>query len=111
MLSSYTRKINFRTGRTGSLFQQNSKAKLLTDKDHPFICFHYIHQNPLRAKLVSRLEDWEFTSYRDYAGQRAGTLSNKEMACQLLDLPIGLEAFIEQSKMVIDPSKARDFLF
>ncbi|CAD5252104.1 MULTISPECIES: transposase [unclassified Imperialibacter] len=109
MLSSYTRKINFRTGRTGSLFQQNSKAKPLEVDDYAFTCFHYIHQNPLRAQLVTKMEDWEFGSYRDYAGFRNGTLCNKEMAYQLLDIPKSREAFIEQSKMVIDPSKAKSF--
>ena len=109
MLSSHTRKINFRTKRRGSLFQQNSKAKPLEAKDYAFVCFHYIHQNPLRAKLVSRLENWDFSSYLDYAGFRTGTLCIKEMAYQLLDIPKSGEAFIEQSKMVIDPSKAKDF--
>ncbi|HEX7356632.1 MAG TPA: hypothetical protein VF270_02850, partial [Ignavibacteriaceae bacterium] len=38
----------------------------------------YIHQNPLRRQLVNKIEDWEFSSYRDYAGLRTGTLVNKE---------------------------------
>ncbi|PZF73973.1 hypothetical protein DN068_06445 [Taibaiella soli] len=40
---------------------------------------HYIHQNPIRAGLVNRLEDWEYSSFKDYAGLRNGTLCNKEM--------------------------------
>lgn len=110
MLSSYTRKINFRTKRTGSLFQQNTKAKPLEAKDYAFTCFHYIHQNPLRAQLVTKMEDWEFGSYRDYAGFRNGTLCIEGLAYLLLDIPENREAFTEQSKMVIDPSKANKFL-
>lgn len=50
LLSSYTRAINKKYNRTGSLFQQKTKAKCLLDKDehYPRVCFHYIHQNPLK---------------------------------------------------------------
>lgn len=30
------------------------------------ICFNYIHQNPLNAGLVERMEDYEFSSYSEY---------------------------------------------
>ena len=28
----------------------------------------YIHQNPVRAGLKKNLEDWEYSSYREYLG-------------------------------------------
>lgn len=103
MLRSYTRAINKQEGRTGSLFQQHTKIKLLEANTHtmtrshsmsssqidlyPFVCFHYIHQNPLKAKLVKNMEDWEMSSFRDYAGLRNGNLCNSHLASQLLDLP------------------------
>jgi len=87
VLSSYTQAINRQEGRTGSLFTQNTKAKELSGPDYGFTCFQYIHQNPARAGFVKRLEDWEFSSFRDYTGLRAGTLCNQERAKILLDLP------------------------
>ena len=48
------------------------------------ICFHYIHQNPMKANLVKKMEDWDYSSFKDYCGLRNGTLSNKELAIQLL---------------------------
>lgn len=85
-LSSYTQAINRQEVRTGSLFTQNTKAKELPGSDYGCTCFQYIHQNPARAGLVKRLEDWEFSSFRDYAGLRNGTLCNREQAKVLLDL-------------------------
>ena len=108
LLSSYTKAINKQERRTGSLFQQKTKAKPLTggaDSDYPFVCFHYIHQNPLRAKLVNQLEDWEFSSFRDYAGLRGGTLADKVLACQLIDIPDQVEAFYDQSYQVMGDDK------
>ena len=32
----------------------------------------YIHLNPVRAGLVSHLEDWRWSSYNEYAGLSAG---------------------------------------
>ncbi len=91
LLSGYARIFNTRYDQTGSLFRQKTKAKCLSAieirSDSPDLiqdryanCFHYIHQNPLVAKLTVRLEDWEFSSFRDYAGLRNGTLCNKELA-------------------------------
>lgn len=82
LLRSYTRALQTQEGFSGSLFQQKTKAKILNDSadyglNHPAICVHYIHQNPLKAKLVTQLQDWEFSSFKDYAGLRNGTLCNK----------------------------------
>jgi hypothetical protein len=34
----------------------------------------YIHLNPVKAGLVKHPGEWEFSSYREYAGLRQGTL-------------------------------------
>jgi REP element-mobilizing transposase RayT len=111
LLSSYTRAINKQEDRTGSLFQQNAKAKSLEDAaDYHFICFHYIHQNPMRARLVPRMEDWEFSSFRDYIGLRNGTLCNQALAKELIDLPHKKDALYKESYQVI-PHQQLDFIF
>lgn len=101
MLRSYTRAIHNQENRTGSLFQHRTKAVCLTnvegvspawfqtkygavinipdpEKEYPQVCFNYIHQNPVHAGLVAKCEDWEFSSYRDFAGMRNGQLINRE---------------------------------
>ncbi|MDP2363970.1 MAG: transposase, partial [Ignavibacteria bacterium] len=77
LLSSYTKAINKSYSRVGSLFQQHTKTKLLLGDNYLLTVISYIHQNPLRKNLVSVIQDWEFSSYRDYAGLREGTLINK----------------------------------
>lgn len=87
--SSYTKGINKQMNRKGSLFTQNVKCKCLNESNssnYGIICFHYIHQNALAAKLVSKIEDWEFSSFKDFAGLRNGTLINKERAFYLMEL-------------------------
>lgn len=70
MLSSYTRAINKQEERSGSLFQQNTKFKKLDGNSQAFICFNYIHQNPLKAGFVETLKGWKFSSYQDFIGLR-----------------------------------------
>ena len=98
-LSGYTKAINKRFNRTGSLFQLHTKAKLIKSQKHLTALLHYIHQNPVHSRLVNKLEDWEFSSYSDYIGIRNGTrLTTKE----ILALYKNIDEFIEHSNMVID---------
>lgn len=109
LLSSYAQAINKQEGRTGSLFRQKTKAKLLEVQDgqYPVLCFHYIHQNPLRAKLVKKIEDWEFSSFRDYIGLRNGTLCDQQSAIYLLD--ISKDLLYQESYQVVPPGLVENF--
>ena len=110
LLQSYAKAINKQNNSTGSLFQQNTKAKCMSDGDHHYgrVCFHYNHQNPMKAQLVQKLEDWHFSSFQDYAGLRNGTLCNRELALQLLD--INPETFYQDSYDVLE-QKLLDRIF
>ena len=102
LLSSYAQAINKQNKRTGSLFQQNTKAKCLIEGSSNYapVCFHYIHQNPWKAGIVSKMEEWKFSSFIDFAGLRNGTLCNKQLAFQLIDLDP--KRFYEDSYKVAD---------
>ena len=56
------------------------------EKQYPQACFNYIHQNPVKAKLVKNAVDWEFSSALDYAGLRNGKLIDMEVAAKYLNL-------------------------
>lgn len=90
LLSSYAKSINKQEGRTGSLFQQKTKGLYVSDpsEDYSLTVFHYIHQNPVRAGLVDRMEDWEFSSFNEYIGKGKFCLCEKEMAASLLDFDL-----------------------
>jgi len=89
MLSSYTRGINKELSRCGSLFQQNSKFKLLNEEDefYPIVCFNYIHQNPYRAGLVDKLENWRHSSYLHYCEEKQTPIVDDIIAKDILNLP------------------------
>ena len=119
LLSGYARIHNERYNRSGSLFRQKTKSNCLSEMfvpefpdysnlDYCFNCFQYIHQNPLRAGLIDRMENWEFSSFRDYAGLRNGTLCNKELAAKYcLYEP---NNFLKRSYQIIDDNLGKHFL-
>ncbi|MBL0054680.1 MAG: transposase [Chitinophagaceae bacterium] len=88
LLSSYTQGINKQENRTGNLSQQKTKFKCINDGDenYGYTAFQYIHQNPLKANLVSRLEDWTFSSLPEYAGTSQHIICNKAMAFSLFEM-------------------------
>jgi putative transposase len=110
LLSSYTLAINKQNDTTGSLFQQNTKAKSIAKEkhQHAVLCFHYIHQNPMRAKLVKKMEDWEYSSFRDYCSFRNGTLCNQELAVNILG--INKKTFYNDSYKIIREDNVKHIL-
>jgi putative transposase len=108
LLSGYARIYNSRHNQSGSLFRQKTKSKCLsetaskmnTQQDYYFNCFHYIHQNPLIANLVKKLEDWDFSPFKDYAGLRNGTLCNKLLVAKFCSYE--MTTFIRTSYQIID---------
>ena len=102
VISSYAKAINKQEARTGSLFQQRTKSKLVKDdhNNYPLTAFNYIHQNPLKAGLVNKLEDWRFSSYNDYAGKKTLQLCKKELATELVNLK--LDTFVKDSYAVLN---------
>jgi len=111
-LSTYSQSINKQLGRTGALFQPKTKARVLADyrDEYPRTCFHYIHQNPVRARLAAALEAWPYSSYRDYAGFRNGSLCNQEVARQVLDLPLAPNVFRTEAERSIPQEYAAGWL-
>jgi putative transposase len=96
MESSYAQAINKQLNRSGSLFRQKTQAKCLTEEAfdfdnptqilapdffnlYPIVCFNYIHQNPVKARLVTKMENWEFSSFQDYISVRNGTLCDYDL--------------------------------
>ena len=104
VLSSYAHALNKLNGNSGAVFQAKTKIKLVsgTDENYPRACFHYLHQNPVRAQLATTLAAWPYASYRDYAGLRGGTLCDQMLARELLDLPADHASFQSESERAIN---------
>ena len=64
--------VNQRRGAGGELWQPRLFDRALRTVQEYNEKVEYLHLNPVRAGLVSRPEDWRWSSYNEYAGMRAG---------------------------------------
>lgn len=103
---SYTKAINRRYNRVGSLFQGRLKAVLVESDAYLLHLSRYIHLNPVLAGLVQRAEEWEFSSYRDYVGLREGTLPAPDIVLSQFPAPAAYREFVQsytdQDRKVIE---------
>ena len=65
----YTQLSNRRHQRVGHLFQGRYKAILVDRDEYLLELGRYVVLNPVRARLVKRVEDWPWSSYRSMVGQ------------------------------------------
>ncbi len=68
---------------------------------------HYIHQNAWKAGLVSKMEDWKYSSFPDYCGFRNGTLCNKLLLLKLTDY--NYDRFYQDSYEIIPEELFKNF--
>ena len=73
---SYTKAINKRFSRVGSLFQGQFQGKRVKDYEHLLNIYVYIHANPVKDGLVALPDDWEYSNYLEWMNLREGTLVN-----------------------------------
>src|SRR6266851_8766257 len=64
--SSYTQYFNWRHDRVGHLFQGRYKAFLVEEDPYALVLVRYIHENPVKARVVERPEQYEWSSDRFY---------------------------------------------
>ncbi len=86
-LISYTKAINKRFSRVGSLFQGQFHAKPIQTYSHLLNLCVYIHANPVKDGLVALPEDWIYSNYLEWLGQRSGTLVDREFIKENFDSP------------------------
>jgi len=64
----YTQKYNYLHGKTGHVFQGRYKAILVDKESYLLELSRYVVLNPVRAKMISKPEEWKWSSYRYTAG-------------------------------------------
>lgn len=93
---SYSKSINKRHNRVGTLFQGRYKLSEITSGAYFTRIITYIHQNPTVAGLADALEKYKYSSYRAYLSDKKSMLKRQEV----LDWFGGIEGFISCHQMI-----------
>ncbi len=70
----YVRYFNDQYARTGTLWEGRYKSTVVQAETHLLPCMAYMDLNPVRAGLVSMPQDYPWSSYGHYVGQRVDRL-------------------------------------
>ncbi|MDX2214026.1 MAG: transposase [Oculatellaceae cyanobacterium bins.114] len=99
LAQAYTQAVNRRYNRTGTLFQGRFQAKLVDREAYLHHLVQYIHLNPVKADMVKSPEEWEFSSYLEYAGLRNGTLPQTKTVRELLGSEAAYQLFLMEQQV------------
>lgn len=91
--NSYTKYYNTKYDRVGHLFQGEFKAVLVEDDNQLMHVHRYIHLNPLVSSFVDNLEDYEWSSYKEFTQAFSGLCSKSEIM-SFFKLPKNYKNFV-----------------
>ena len=65
----YAKYYNYMENRVGQVFRDRYMSEPITNKKYLINCLAYIHNNPVKANIVKKCEDYQFSSYLDYINE------------------------------------------
>ncbi|HHV15685.1 MAG TPA: transposase [Gelria sp.] len=73
--TSYAMFFNVKYNRVGHVFQGRFKSEPIEDERYLMSVIRYIHNNPVKAKIVEKPNQYEWSSYRSYVNPEETTIA------------------------------------
>ena len=114
--SIYANYYNYSENRVGYVFRNRYYSKEIKDRNQLFNTIVYIHKNHLKAELVYKMNDWEYSTYNDYINREIDkkiimivfdTEENKKTSNEIIEeylaeANIPLETIYKNRKLLIE---------
>ncbi len=94
LFNAYVQAVNREQNRKGTLFEGRFRHVWVDREEYLIHLCRYIHLNPVKANLASRPEDWTYSNYLEWIGQRAGTLVDRAFVHALFPSPEEYRRFV-----------------
>ena len=91
---SYTKYFNIKYERVGALLQGPFKAVLIESDEQLLHVSRYIHLNPIASFLIKDLNDYEWSSYKEYSMKTKEEVCSKEVIFNFFKLPGDYQKFV-----------------
>ena len=62
----YARYYNYVKNRVGYVYRDRYLSEPITNRNYLLNCISYIHNNPVKAGIVKKCEEYKYSSYNDY---------------------------------------------
>ena len=94
IFNTYTKAINKRYSRSGTLFEGSFKSIYVEDTKYLIELSRYIHRNPIDDGLVKNIEDWKYSNYHEWINKRNGSLFDEQFRDKYFPSGKGYENFV-----------------
>ena len=68
--TSFAKFYNGKNNRVGFVFRDRYSIQQILNRQHLYNCLAYIHNNPVKAGIVRKLEDYKYSSYSEWLGPK-----------------------------------------
>jgi len=83
LFRAYVLAVNKQQGRTGTLFEGRFQDVHIDREGYLQHLCRYIHANPVKAGLVTDLDEWPYSNYLEWVGKRPGKLVDMAFVAEL----------------------------
>jgi len=83
VLGTYAFWFNKKYSRSGALIANRYKSSCVENDEYLLTLTRYIHQNPLTAGIVKDLDEYRWSSYRDYTKKESASLTDTQFVLGL----------------------------
>jgi REP element-mobilizing transposase RayT len=94
VFNSYSKAYNKRYAHSGTLFEGMYKVKRLKNQSHLLHLCRYIHANPVKHGIAPHVDDWPYSNYLEWTGERNGTLVDRDFVREHFPSPERYRAFV-----------------
>ena len=107
ILTKYARWYNIKYGRSGALIANRYKSVPVEIDEYFLQLIRYVHQNPIKAGIAEKVEDYPYSSFIEYINE--SDLTNTDFLLQMISLKefVDYHEEIEIMKFRITDSKRK----
>lgn len=97
--TSYAMFFNKKYNRVGHVFQDRFKSESVEDERYLMAVIRYVHNNPVKAEMVEKLDQYKWSSYQNYLHPETTELVDAKYILGIIagDLDIAIQEFKEFS--------------
>lgn len=102
LTNSFTKGINTKYNRAGILFDGKTKSKLIEDDSYFKWVIKYILENPLKAKIVKRFDEYNFSSAKEIVDNLKTGITDINDLLSYFDSIESFKDFMQDEKQIYD---------
>ena len=84
LLTKYAGWFNRKYKRSGSLIANRYKSKPIEANENLISLVRYIHQNPIKAGIVEKIEKYKWSSYKEYLNETKNGLTTTDFILEMI---------------------------